>query len=673
MTDPTRAEQDALENSVPRDANGDPTRPPDPADGPWVQRINGDGPDAPGRSNNCVDTALSTVDTYAGNPTAAGARTPDLDADGNPSDRGERGGRDRIENTLGARFNDMGNGRDAFNRLENTLRDSGHGSQAVIITQDANGRAHAWNAVNHNGKITYIDAQTGQQSRTPLHNGDHGVFAIPLDPNRQPVRSENSGQSRPGTTSRPTSEIPGGRRAAEEPAGADNHEGKKNEKTEDQKKHEESQKEAKKSKKSKTPEEKAAEIARAREVARDPYNSSRAEGIPGYGVDQPGDGSHTHYGMHTDDSQDRLRQTNRVEQMDLGPVVRRLQEWAEPGPEGTTPPLVAAARESASGPISQQRLGELLRPGFEEMSREEKMAAVAAIARLSSAFHEAHSVEESGGAELHSRHNPKTGERLDPASLAREYAAAQELLEGGHDPENGKEMRAEKRKFTSLWNEHVGDKARIAKEEAGKTEKEKQEMREKRRLLRPDFSGKNYAVLEIVETKDDGSTETHYIIDSSVPPNSEDIGQDHSEPVLGEAFRALDHANPGRYTAAAMYTEFEPCGDKTHPASANCSDYLVHELERPEGQERKKYHEKTDEERAAPEGKKNKTTIYYAAGYRMGEMDPTAIQPEDGETMEEATRRTHREAKNRRDEDMHRFRGELVRVWMKAAQNSVVS
>ncbi|MFE6625049.1 SUKH-4 family immunity protein [Streptomyces sp. NPDC057740] len=57
--------------------------------------INGEGRDAPGRNNNCVDAALSTVDTYAGNPTAAGARTPGLDADGNPSDRGEKGGRDR--------------------------------------------------------------------------------------------------------------------------------------------------------------------------------------------------------------------------------------------------------------------------------------------------------------------------------------------------------------------------------------------------------------------------------------------------------------------------------------------------------------------------------------------------------------------------------------------------
>ncbi|WP_255346056.1 toxin glutamine deamidase domain-containing protein [Streptomyces chartreusis] len=668
VTHPTPAEQQSLENSVPRDENGDPTRPPDPADGPWVRNINGDGADSPGRNNNCTDVALSTVDTYAGNPTAAAARTPDPNPDGTPSDRGEKAGRDRIENTLGARFSDMGNGRGAFNRLENTLRNSGHGSQAVIITQDANGRAHAWNAVNHNGRVTYIDAQTGQQSSKPLHNGNNGVFAIPLDSNRQPVTPDNGGQSRPGTTSQPgreTGGTPSGeRRAPAEAAGAGD--------SKDKDKNEEGQKEGKKPKKSKTPEEKAAEIARAKEVAGDPYDSSRAEGTPGYGVDQPGDGSHTHYGMLTDQSQDRLRQTNHVEQVDLAPVVQRLHEWAEPGPDGTPPPLIDAIRASAEGPLSEQRLNELLRPGFEEMSREEKMATVAAIARLSSAFHEAHSVDESGGADLHSRHNPKTGERVDPASLAREYAATQGLLDSGQSPDSAKEMRAEKRKFTSLWNEHVGDKARIEKEEKGKSEEEKEQMREKRRLLRPDFSGKNYAVLEVVETKDDGSTETHYIIDSSVPPNSDDISQDHSEPVLGEAFRARDQANPGRYEAPAMYTEFEPCGDKTHPASANCSDYLVHEMERPEGQERKKYHEKSEEERAVPEGKKNKTTIYYSAGYRMGEMDAAAVEVREGETPEQAAERAHREAKDRRDEDMHRFRGELVRVWMKAAQNSGV-
>ncbi|MBL1095073.1 MULTISPECIES: toxin glutamine deamidase domain-containing protein, partial [Streptomyces] len=177
---PTDEHQQHVENAIPKDDNGEPQRHPDPHDSNWVGTINHPGPDAPGRNNNCVDAALATADTYAGNPTAAAHRTPDTHPDGTPSDRGETNGRDRIENTLGAPFHDYGNGPDAFHRLENDLRNNGHGSQAVIVTQDNNGRAHAWNVVNHNGKITYVDAQTGKTSNKPLHDGSNGVHAIPL-------------------------------------------------------------------------------------------------------------------------------------------------------------------------------------------------------------------------------------------------------------------------------------------------------------------------------------------------------------------------------------------------------------------------------------------------------------------------------------------------------------
>lgn len=189
---PDHADQQHLENSVPRDDNGDPVRHPDPAAGDWTRAINGQDPHAPGRNNNCVDVALSTVDTYSGNPTAAARRIPELDADGNPSDRGEAKGRDRIENALGAQFNDLGNGRDAYDRLEDILCRSGHGSQSVIITSDAHGRFHAWNAVNHKGGITYLDAQTGRTANSPLHSGDKGVFALPLDPDRRPTAPANT-------------------------------------------------------------------------------------------------------------------------------------------------------------------------------------------------------------------------------------------------------------------------------------------------------------------------------------------------------------------------------------------------------------------------------------------------------------------------------------------------
>ncbi|MFJ1751847.1 toxin glutamine deamidase domain-containing protein [Kitasatospora sp. NPDC088134] len=189
LVEPTDRDRQRVEESVPRGADGRPLRHPDPG-GDWPRAVNGD-PNEPGRRNNCVDVALATVDTYSGHPTPAAARTPDHDADGNPSDRGERNGRDRIENALGAKFSDLGDGPAAYRRLEDTLRRNGHGSQAVIITRDADGRAHAWNAVNHNGKITYIDAQTGRRSDQPLHSGDHGVFAVPLGPDRNPVTPDH--------------------------------------------------------------------------------------------------------------------------------------------------------------------------------------------------------------------------------------------------------------------------------------------------------------------------------------------------------------------------------------------------------------------------------------------------------------------------------------------------
>ncbi|GAA2397338.1 hypothetical protein GCM10010378_44720 [Streptomyces viridochromogenes] len=380
VTDPTRAEQDALENSVPRDENGDPTRPPDPADGPWVQHINGEGPDAPGRSNNCVDTALSTVDTYAGNPTAAGARTPDLDADGNPSDRGEMGGRDRIENTLGARFNDMGNGRDAFNRLENTLRDSGHGSQAVIITQDANGRAHAWNAVNHNGKITYIDAQTGQQSRNPLHSGDQGVFAIPLDSNRQPVTpkqpatttSDSRDADRGTPRSTPEQSPDTARRPAAEPAGQpSNSQNGDGQDPKDQEKNDEKDKKA------------------GLEPHPDDSHSRLSREF--------GDKKEQQGNLDPDDSQQRVRQTNPVFRLQQDHVDQQLRDWAKNGQLAHVLQVAAGTESDANASPDRPRtftsdgLNKAL-PGFDKLNRGEKMLVISTLARLSQSAHEQYGV-----------------------------------------------------------------------------------------------------------------------------------------------------------------------------------------------------------------------------------------------------------------------------------------
>ncbi|WP_441246582.1 toxin glutamine deamidase domain-containing protein [Kitasatospora sp. McL0602] len=209
LEEPSHSDHERIEGAVPHNADGSPQRHPDPNAGDWIKNLNGDGPDAPGRNNNCTDAALALVDTYGGRPTPAAARTQDLDAHGNSSPDGEHGGRVRIEQALGGKFEDLGDGRSAYDKLSKTLLDEGHGSQAVIISTDRDGRSHAWNAVNHNGKVVYLDAQSGLKSHEPLHNGDHGVFAIPLTPDRNPVHPTDPNAAHPTE----------GRQAPDEPAG----------------------------------------------------------------------------------------------------------------------------------------------------------------------------------------------------------------------------------------------------------------------------------------------------------------------------------------------------------------------------------------------------------------------------------------------------------------------
>lgn len=367
VTDPTPAEQEALDNSVPRDENGDPTAPPEPPDGPWVQHVNGDGADAPGRNNNCVDVALSTVDTIAGNPTVAGARTPDLDADGNPSDRGEKAGRDRIENTLGARFTDLGNGRDAFNRLEDTLRNSGHGSQAVIITQDANGRAHAWNAVNHNGRVTYIDAQTGRTSPYPLHNGSKGVFAIPLDANRRPVAPDRTG---PTDSGKPDADRRNAGTTAEPHAGRDR----------------------------RPPADPAGQQSDGKEA------DKKQAGLEEHPDDlhprlerERGDTTTLRSNLPPDDAQVQVRVTNPVFRLQHGHVDQQLHEWAKNGRLAHV--LRVAAGDTTDPHASPDRPRtftaaglEKALPGFSSLNRGEQMLVVSTLARLSDSAHEQYGV-----------------------------------------------------------------------------------------------------------------------------------------------------------------------------------------------------------------------------------------------------------------------------------------
>ncbi|MFC7308668.1 toxin glutamine deamidase domain-containing protein [Streptomyces monticola] len=539
VNDPTRAEQDNLNDSVPRDENGDPTRPPDPDDGPWVERINGEGRDAPGRNNNCVDTALSTVDTYAGNPTAAGARTPDPDADGNPSDRGEKGGRDRIENTLGAKFSDMGNGRDAFNRLENTLRQNGHGSQAVIITQDANGRSHAWNAVNHNGKITYIDAQTGQKGPNPLHSGNKGVFAIPLDANRSPV-TPNTGDGRSDAgqqRGRNAPDRPGAtaRRPDAEPAGAppdgkgdkDGKDGKDPDKPKYSDPHDRGDSNTSKE---------------SRRVTEDGPESDTSR------THEKPEGKHSkEYGLEPDELQRKLRQQRDVHRVELDRVHDRLDRWAGSGELAGV--LRSTESDADGGPqrFTRSQLSESL-DGFDQLSRGEQQAVVASIARLSLSFHEAHSVGANPESVEHPYRGPKEGE-----------------------PEEGTKDRGAK-----LANESLGVKLhRMAVNKLFQRAYFKKLSDDNAEIVRdhgPDFSGKNFAVLEVQGPPPDN--EVTYVVDSSVPANQNlpEVKPRHSERHLLDWLERVD-PDGSKYTPLGLYTEREPCG--SGQGHMKCSDVLL--------------------------------------------------------------------------------------------------
>lgn len=550
-----------------------------------MQHINGEGPDAPGRNNNCVDTALSTVDTYAGNPTAAGARTPDPDADGTPSDRGERGGRDRIENTLGARFSDMGNGRDAFNRLENTLRQSGHGSQAVIITQDSNGRAHAWNAVNHNGKITYIDAQTGRTSPNPLHSGNNGVFAIPLDSDRQPVtstRTTDTDSTAAQPERRPDSTPTGtDRRPPDDPAGAPQDDGQDS-----------------------TPE-------RPRGSA--PYDTAQS----------PDD---THYDMLPEPSQAALRDSNDVFQTDLQPVYDSLDQWSS---TGELQSLLRDGLADEQGGVRKETLENAL-TGFRDLTEGQQSAVVAALARMDLAFHATSAVGTTLDPDADNPHSPQNfqpktddAEKLERSQRARDVI--QNLMDkagiksAGLHYHNGKALPGRAALEEAITQRVQGANDLTADELSDAVQREIDSLKDHK----GDWSRKNFAVVEVLDPENSG--EIRYVVDSSLPMSSAWGGGVHSEPHAMEWIKSVNQRREDQglqpYEPISLYTEREPCG----PASGNdCSDYLG---DRVEG----------GGDESSESGQRNKLRIHYGVGFRRGQMDPDVEWTDDkGDALTEA-------------------------------------
>ena len=190
LTEPAPADQQALVDAVPHNEDGTPERFPDPF-GSWSQLQNDGGNTIPGRSNNCADCSRSFLETWYGDPQVSAPRTLDTDANGNPDVWSpEHNANDNQIRWTGAAhtYAGPGNNPDTANTIASTLQEAGPGSAAIVQVDWPGGGGHAFNVVNHNGNIVWIDTQSGQVSHDPMHidNAAH-VWHMPLDANRNPI------------------------------------------------------------------------------------------------------------------------------------------------------------------------------------------------------------------------------------------------------------------------------------------------------------------------------------------------------------------------------------------------------------------------------------------------------------------------------------------------------
>ncbi|WP_226898848.1 toxin glutamine deamidase domain-containing protein [Nonomuraea phyllanthi] len=159
---------------------------PDPR-GTWVRLVNGGGPaDDPFRASNAADCALAVMSTWYGEPAAAAPRYPEYDRIGRPLLTGEQGSLARIERWIGHPLRHAGQGRHAYPMIARRLQEAGHGAAAVIVVRWPGGGCHAWNAVNSDGEVIWIDAQRGHMSVEPAYTTVTGVFCVILDRRGRP-------------------------------------------------------------------------------------------------------------------------------------------------------------------------------------------------------------------------------------------------------------------------------------------------------------------------------------------------------------------------------------------------------------------------------------------------------------------------------------------------------
>jgi hypothetical protein len=110
--------------------------------------------------NNCADCARSFERTWRGTQEEAAGRVETVGADGRKAVHGEQPL--RTEEWAGEQFTRT----DDVAAVKRRLEEGGHGTSAIIGSTYENRRGnrngHAYNVVNHNGRIHVVDAQTHQ-------------------------------------------------------------------------------------------------------------------------------------------------------------------------------------------------------------------------------------------------------------------------------------------------------------------------------------------------------------------------------------------------------------------------------------------------------------------------------------------------------------------------------
>ncbi|GIJ40339.1 toxin glutamine deamidase domain-containing protein [Micromonospora andamanensis] len=143
----------------------------DPSTHPYGQLVNDGGPDQPGRANNCLDSSLSALSSFFGDPRVSFPRWPDVRPDGSiETVTGEASGLDRAEEWLGVDWSGGSEGlpttpaeheaavAEQYAQLHQRVAEAGPGSAALVVAEWVRTDPRTGELVLDNGHVQVRDS-----------------------------------------------------------------------------------------------------------------------------------------------------------------------------------------------------------------------------------------------------------------------------------------------------------------------------------------------------------------------------------------------------------------------------------------------------------------------------------------------------------------------------------